>query len=436
MKKLYISLITGALISSFILGWLIDSLSAPPSNLDNFKLEKQVLAAVVSEMAQHPSDQHQAWLNRFAESSHFSLSYHDNAELALPIELHSQLLIPGGITLEDELGFYLIQTSEALADHHVQLRVEKPPMPANRTDLFLTVGFYLGICIFMWWWLAPLTKRLSLLNKATAQFANGNLDARINLTGLSYIRELETSYNRMADQIQQLIEENQLLASSMSHDIRTPLACLRFGLDAAIDSHDSEKIKHYLARMEGDLDQMESMLNRYLEYATLEQKSYQISPTSISSSELFENCVHQVAPKLQAQSINLNIKAEDYLLYVDPHWLARAIVNLLSNATDFAKTRITISTTQTHSDTYIEIEDDGPGIDEENLDNVLKPFFQQESHRNRAAKNFGLGLAIVAKVIAWHFGEIKVSRSKSLGGAKFTLRLPHRCHLKNKTGTW
>ncbi|WP_372767083.1 ATP-binding protein [Pseudoalteromonas sp.] len=436
MKKLYISLITGALISSFILGWLIDSLSAPPSNQDNFKVEKQILAGVVSEISLHPAEEHQAWLTHFAAASQFSLSYHNNAELALPIELHSQLLIPGGITLEDELGFYLIQTSEALADHHIQLRVEKPPMPTNRTDLFLTVGFYLGICIFMWWWLAPLTKRLSLLNKATAQFANGNLDARINLTGLSYIRELETSYNRMADQIQQLIEENQLLASSMSHDIRTPLACLRFGLDAAIDSQDPSKIKHYLARMESDLDQMECMLNSYLEYATLEQKSYQISPTSISSSELFENCFYQVEHKLNSQGIELEIKTENQALYVDPHWLARAIVNLLINATDFAKTKIIISTTQTHADTFIEIEDDGPGIDDANLDNVLKPFFQQENHRNRAAKNYGLGLAIVAKVIAWHFGDIKVARSKELGGAKFTLRLPHRCHLKNKTGTW
>ncbi|MEC8324734.1 MAG: ATP-binding protein [Pseudomonadota bacterium] len=436
MKKLYISLITGALISSFILGWLIDSLSAPPSNHDNFKVEKQILAGVVAEISHHPKSGHEAFLKRFTQASQFSLSYHSNSELALPRELHGELLVPGGITLEDELGFYLIQTSAALADSHIQLRVEKPPMPTNRTDLFLTVGFYLGICIFMWWWLAPLTKRLSLLNKATAQFANGNLDARINLTGLSYIRELETSYNRMADQIQQLIEENQLLASSMSHDIRTPLACLRFGLDAAIDTKDPTKIRHYLERMENDLDQMESMLNSYLEYATLEQKSYQISPTVITSTELFDNCFYQVEPKLKAQSIKLEIKSDTQQLYVDPHWLARAIVNLLSNATDFAKTTITISTTQTHADTFIEIEDDGPGIDEANLDNVLKPFFQQENHRNRAAKNYGLGLAIVAKVIAWHFGDIKVSRSKELGGAKFTLRLPHRCHLKNKTSSW
>ena len=432
MKKLYISLIAGALISSFVLGWLIDSLSEAPVSHDAFKIEKQALSGIVAQLADEPLNKRVIWLANFTATSGFSLSYHNNDELALPQELNQQLYLPGGITLEDEQGFYLLQSHAGLADHHIQLRLVKTQTQHNRSDLVLTVGFYLGICIFMWWWLAPLTKRLSILNRATAQFASGDLDARISLTGVSYIRELETSYNRMAEQIQRLIEENRLLASSMSHDIRTPLACLRFGLDAAIDTQDKSKLNNYLERMENDLDQMEGMLNSYLEYATLEQKSYNISPTMITSDELFNNCLHQVEPKLVEQDIVLEFNNNTETLYIDPHWLARAIVNLLNNAADFAKTKIRVTVTQTQCDTYIEIEDDGPGIDDENLEKVLKPFFQQENHRNREAKNYGLGLAIAAKVITWHFGEISVSRSKNLNGAHFTLRLPHKSQLQNK----
>ena len=431
MKKLYISLIAGALISSFILGWLIESLSSPYQD-DDFKQEKQILAGVIVALEQVPANAHANWLATFSDASQFNFTYHKNSELALPNELSSQLALPGGLTLEDDIGFYLLQTSSLLDDNHVQLRVVKSVEHDNRTDLILTMGFYFGICVFMWWWLAPLTKRLSTLNKVTAKFASGNLDARVNLKGLSYIRELETSYNRMAAQIQKLIEDNQLLASSMSHDIRTPLACLRFGLDAAIDCHDPEKKNSYLARMENDLDQMECMLNSYLEFATLEQKSYQVTTSNISLNELFANCQHQLQHKLESQQVSLKIKCEPMHLDVDAHWFSRAIVNLLNNATDFANTTILLSATQTAHDTYIEIEDDGPGIDDANLDKVLKPFFQQETHRNRAGKNYGLGLAIVAKVVDWHFGDINVARSVTLNGAKFTLRIPKRTTLQNK----
>ena len=93
--------------------------------------------------------------------------------------------------------------------------------------------------------IAPLAKRLSVLNEAAKQFASGNTQARINASHFTYIRDVELTFNRMASQIEKLVAENKLMASSLSHDIRTPIACLRFGLDAALDTHDEKKIKTY-----------------------------------------------------------------------------------------------------------------------------------------------------------------------------------------------
>ena len=424
MKKLYLSLIAGALISSFILGWLIDSFSTHDS--DDFAFQKQLLSGFAKQVAVAPSAYRHALVEQAAEDFALALSYQSNSELALPQELLSQLMSEQGLVIEGESDYSILKSHPEFSDHHILLIVNKRNEANHKGDLFLTVGFYLGICIFMWVWLSPLTQRLSLLNQMALRFANGDLDARIAPNKLTYIKGVEVAFNRMANQIQKLLEENKLLASSLSHDIRTPVACLRFGLDAALDSESNEQKDAYLARMEQDLDHMECMLTHYLEFATLEHKAAKITSTCINVQTLLESCVHQIEPKLAAQNKHITVKSQSVLLECDPHWLARALTNLLTNAADFAKTQILITVTQTANDTFIEVEDDGCGIAKEHRDKILKPFYQQETHRNRAGKNYGLGLAIVAKVVDWHFGDIQVNQSSELGGAKFTIRLPRQ----------
>tara|TARA_Y100000588_G_C13910392_1_gene776848 strand:- start:187 stop:801 length:615 start_codon:yes stop_codon:yes gene_type:complete len=203
---------------------------------------------------------------------------------------------------------------------------------------------------------------------------------------------------------------------------------MRFALDAAIDEPDNKKVNEILLRMEKDLDQMEGMLKSYLSFATLEQKSHLLNFETTHASHYLNEVSLQIQPKLQKANLSLltelNAKFE---ITADLHWLARAITNLLSNACDFATKHIQISSYYDSQYVYIEIEDDGPGIAPENWHKVFSPFFQEENHRNRAEKSYGLGLAIVSKVIDWHHGKVSVSQSENLGGAKFTIQLPIMC---------
>ena len=75
----------------------------------------------------------------------------------------------------------------------------------------------------------------------------------------------------MASQIEKLVADNKILARSLSHDIRTPIACLRFGLEAALDSKTLEKKDSYLTRMDSELTNMEDMTSAFLEYASMER---------------------------------------------------------------------------------------------------------------------------------------------------------------------
>jgi len=425
MKKLYISLLLSAFFSLFVLGWLIDTFSQSSSNVeDEFAWQKTMMLGFSAQIANTKEVDR---LNKSKElSSHFNqeLTYRKNIELALPDALISELYLPGGLVLEDDLGFYLLKSSPEFIDSHLELRLTKQVITSTKLDLFLTLSFYAGVCLLMWVWLSPLTKRLSILNNASQQFASGNLSARIKISKFTYINDVETAFNRMAAQIQKLIEENKLLASSMSHDIRTPVACLRFGLDAALDTPDNAKKDRYLERMETDLDQMECMLNSYLEFATLEKNSYQISVTPVNLKPYLDNLVQQIKPKLNNKGLTAQVECGEVELHADLHWLARAIINLLSNACDFAKSHIQLNAKSDGTRLFLTIEDDGPGIAPENWKSVFTPFFKEQSHRDRSNKSYGLGLAIAAKVADWHFGTIKVDKSPKLLGARFTITLP------------
>ncbi|SFB91448.1 ATP-binding protein [Pseudoalteromonas denitrificans] len=427
MKKLYISLLLSAFVSLFALGWLLDTFSqTSTNNLDDFAWQKMMMQGFSEQIAQV------APLKRTRKTiqlnDHFSqdLTYQKNTTLALPDSLLSELYLPGGLVLEDELGFYLLKSSPKFKDYHLELRLTKTQSSSNNFDLFLTLSFYAGVCILMWIWLSPLTKRLSILNEASQKFASGNLSARIKISKFTYIYDVEAAFNRMAGQIQKLIEENKLLASSMSHDIRTPVACLRFGLDAALDAQDNDKKDRYLERMETDLDQMECMLNSYLEFATLEKNSYQISISPVNLSPYLHDLVRQIKPKLDNKKLIAKIECDSVEVEADLHWLARAVTNLLSNACDFAEQRILIRAVTSNTSFYLTIEDDGPGISPDNWKSVFTPFFKEQTHRDRSNKSYGLGLAIAAKVADWHFGIIKVDKSPDLSGARFTLKLPLR----------
>ena len=115
--------------------------------------------------------------------------------------------------------------------------------------------------------------------------------------------------------------------------------------------------------------------------------------------------------------------AQEAVRDADAHYLERALQNLLINAKKYAHQQIFLTLRQHKQCWQIQVEDDGPGIPAALRQDILKPFFRLEASRNKQGGGFGLGLAIVQRVIQWHQGSIRVSDS-SLGGACFSLRLP------------
>ena len=419
MKKLYLSLLATALLSVVLLSWLIDGIASDHDEHNDFIQQQALLGGMLSYLASYPTEQQRQQLATL--NSHFNLNigYAANSDLALPSPLRQQLYQEQGLTLADEDGLYLVRSTEQLADNHLTMRLPKPA--SSQHDLLLTVLFYCGFSLCMWLPLIPMTRRITTLANAATRFAKGKLDTRIASSRFSYTYQLERSFNSMAEQINALLAENKLMASSLSHDIRTPIACLRFGLDAAMDSEDEQSKQAYLKRMEKDLDNMESMLKSYLSFAALQQQNIELNYSRAELSPYLQEVGEQLLPQLRGIQVHIDC-SHQLMVHADLHWLARCIQNILTNALRYADSQIVISAYTEAQQLHISIADDGPGVPVQERAAVLKPFYQSAKHRNQ--NGYGLGLAICHKVMLWHQGKLQVGSSAKLGGAQFTLILP------------
>ena len=428
MLKLSLSLMLAAICALFLLGGLLDKLagSEEPTATSDHHLIPLLVHQLALTADQQSATQLPAWVEQQAAIWHLPIRLESAANLALPAELQQQLHHPAGLQLAAADHQYLLKALTAHPDW--LLRLQLPTQPdTHPTDLWLTLSLYGGICLIMLCWLLPLTRRLWLLNQTTAQFGQGDLTARLAPSAWSYIPALEQSFNQMAAQITQLLADNQLLASSLSHDLRTPLACFRFGLDAAQECDDPAQKAHYLRRLEQDLDRMEAMVNAFLDYASMSRQQQQLSFTRVE----LRACCHQVAeqcqPLLERQQLELRLSlsgSDIWLEQANLHYLQRALLNVLHNGCRFANHVVQLAIELHHDEAWILISDDGPGIASADAERIFQPFVRlDQSSDTTATTQFGLGLAIVERIVSWHHGAVRV-KTATTGGACFIFRLP------------
>ncbi len=433
MRGLYLSIISTVLGSLFFIGWGLDKLAEHASS-DQLNEQEHPSTLIYRQLAQGLAQQ----LDKLPEKAltsaveQFQQQYKINSHLvlsndiALPKSLLTQLTANGGLLLASQNDQYLLKE---LLQHPTYLLQLNFPLEQEENQPFnfvLTLALYLSICTILILWVFPLSRRLFLLNNAAAKIGAGQLSMRIAPSRFSYIKMLEKSFNNMASQIEKLVADNKILARSLSHDIRTPIACLRFGLEAAIDSETIEKKNSYLTRMDSELTNMEDMTSAFLEYASMERQAFHLKKKEINVYEVLKSAITDCQLLANQKQIDIElVSADQNVIYaLDYHWCYRALVNLITNAIGYAQSRVMLTLITTNKQLIITIEDDGKGIKNDNLDIIFTPFVKLEAQRSREEGHFGLGLAICAKVMDWHQGKIAASNNNKLSGACFTLTLP------------
>jgi signal transduction histidine kinase len=222
----------------------------------------------------------------------------------------------------------------------------------------------------------------------------------------------------MADRIQQLIDDNKLLSRAVSHDLKTPIARLRFGI-AALEETQSEQLRvKYFQRLNRDLDTMEELVMTLLSYARLDEANIQPDWQPIElNTWLLEKYQGQVYSGFSVELITcpipLNIKT-------DPKYLSMQVNNLLSNALRFGRANIRLMLASEDGIAWLHVDDDGPGIDEQESAQVIKPFVRGQHSRGNSGH--GMGLAIVDRIGCWMGSPLRIGRAPDLGGARMSLK--------------
>ena len=251
------------------------------------------------------------------------------------------------------------------------------------------------------------TRPIVNLARAAEKFGKGEFVKEFKPSGAREIRQAAYEFDRMRKRILVHLNHRSEMLSGISHDLRTPLTRLKLQL-ALLKQQDLAK------KMSDDIEEMERMLNEYLEFSR-NQKSEDTEAININ--DLIKDIINkydnnQVSAHLEENpEINIRLNA-----------IKRCLINLIDNGLSYGK-KVEIITKKTISDLIIFVDDNGPGIPEKEYQNVMKPFYRIDKSRGQNKSGVGLGLSITNDIIRSHGGSITLEKSP-LSGLRVRISLP------------
>ncbi|CAM2811144.1 ATP-binding protein [Vibrio rarus] len=428
MQKLMVSLVLVVLASIVTLGWSISQFAKQhesPSTAMTTAEHIQALQLTGENIARALDNEQvnalgviESW-NRHNEEQ---LSLLDEHNFPLPPSLKAQFESEGQLLLESDEGISLHYRLPHIGQV-LKIKTQILPLTENGFDFnqLYTTLFYGGVVLILLLWVSPLIKQLLNLSKVTKAFGSGELQQRIHIRKSSYIAEIETEFNRMADRIQQLVDDNKLLSRAVSHDLKTPIARLRFGIEA-VEETDSDVLKQkYFTRLNRDLDAMEELVSTLLSYARLDQANLQLTLEPIELNSWLESKLASYT--FHSHHLDFISYPQPLSVQIDPKYLSMQLGNLLSNAERFGHSKIRVQLKVNNGFIELSVDDDGRGIAEQETEQVIKPFVRGQQSRDNAGH--GMGLAIVTRIGEWMGSELSIHHSQELGGASMRLSFPY-----------
>jgi len=246
--------------------------------------------------------------------------------------------------------------------------------------------------------------RLRQLSMSAQEVGQGRLPERLPETGADELKALTTAFNRMADEVQVLLENRTVLLSGISHDLRTPITRMKLAL-AMLDDADPKMVR----RMEGDLAEMNRLISSMLDFARSLQGE---APSDVELNAVLAELAAASSdpdrvrfPSGAACRRRLSVGA-----------LKRIVGNLLENALRYGEGQaVDLELKCDARGVRVGVLDRGPGIPEADLETVFQPFHRLENSRSRETGGSGLGLAVVRQLAAAHGWQVALQAREGGG---------------------
>ena len=251
------------------------------------------------------------------------------------------------------------------------------------------------------------TRPIVKLAQAAEKFGKGEFVKEFRPSGAREIRQAAYEFDRMRKRISIHLNQRSEMLSGISHDLRTPLTRLKLQL-ALLKQQDLAK------KMSDDIEEMEKMLNEYLEFSR-HQKNEETESVNLN------NLIQEIIKKYEGKKISTLLE-ENIEINIRSNAIRRCLINLIDNGLSYGE-KVEINTKKTIDDVLIVIDDNGPGIPEKEYQNVMKPFYRIDKSRGQNKSGVGLGLSITNDIIRSHGGNISLGKSP-LNGLRVTISLP------------
>ena len=251
------------------------------------------------------------------------------------------------------------------------------------------------------------TRPITNLARAAEKFGKGEQIEEFKPSGASEIRQAGYEFDKMRKRIVRHLNQRSEMLSGISHDLRTPLTRMKLQIAFIKDQELSNKLAD-------DVNEMEKMLNEYLQFT---KSSFQEKDEMFNLTDLLDDIIN----KYNKDNISKNLMPRVYY-NGRKNLIKRCINNLIDNAIKYGN-KINIELNKNNESLFIKVEDDGPGIPEDEYENVFKPFYKVNKGRADSKSSVGLGLSIASDIIRSHGGNIKLVKS-SMNGLGVKIFLP------------
>ncbi len=423
MRKLFIQfyllLIFSFLVAVSLAGLVYKEVAEKAGDRALADLLKTTLTLIEHTLDGVPQAQWPAELAKLDHELDFNVALQPLQSLPLdPVSM--QALLRGDIVmLEDDLVYLqrVKQSQYALVAGPMSYLVFMHELKWLDYALLTMIGLSLAIPVLLW--MRPHWNELVQLENAAKQLSQGQFQARVSLAPTSGLQPLARGFNHMAESVERLLESKQTLINAVAHELRTPLARLRYRL-ALLDVDAANPVHEGIER---DLNNIGSLIDELLLHARLGRPDLPMQPETLPAHAWLRQRLDDLTSHHPQLRVSLRVYQDS--LHADPTLLARALDNLLNNAANYGQGEIELSFTVLNGEQQLSVSDNGHGIAEADRTNVLEPFVRLDPSRGAGQGGYGLGLAIVRQIMLAHHGHIRID-SSPLGGARFTLGWPEQ----------
>jgi len=261
-------------------------------------------------------------------------------------------------------------------------------------SLFVLAGLAVAVAIGAYPLARRLTRRLERLQERVDELGAGELSARVEVEGSDEVASLARSFNKAADQIEQLVKSQQSILASASHELRTPLA----RLSVAIELLAGEERPELRERVSKDIAELDELIGELLLASRLDAIERLESREEIDLLALLAE---------EAAHTDASVSGEPVLIEGDPRLLRRLMRNLLDNAQRYAGGSVIEASVSPAGPTgaILRVSDRGPGVPKEERERIFEPFYRPAGIVKTSDKGVGLGLTLVRQIAKHHQGH-------------------------------